>query len=333
MRSIVWEIWYEWGQSISYFKMKNKSTSETQKTIWCMIIINLHTTDGYVDARVTRQVKGKLLSLLTVGAFVADGEPVTPGVRNHIGGQRVLDTNVSHASTLVTLLGSMAVLLKMWHGEDAASRSDGLLEDDISTQLWRNWWYNCGELHIVETEWGRWIWMHQDSVAIVMPLGEQSQGGAWQASPCWRRDLDASSLHRVWFRTTVCGCLLCLASFCDSSQICRWSHPFSPLDANWLTSRKWSSTHPCSSSTLLWYVSVIVSHCVSLSCYPFCVYLKWRFQVQSQPSSGQHVKVRSSSAYYTVWVLYVLGLIGFCYDTFWVLYMFWDSLWAMLPIQ
>jgi hypothetical protein len=57
---------------------------------------------------------------------------------------------VSNASTLVTLLGSVAALLAMWHGEDAAC---GLLNDDVSTQLCRNWWYNCGESHVVEAEW------------------------------------------------------------------------------------------------------------------------------------------------------------------------------------
>ena len=135
MRSIVWEIWYERGQSISYSETKNKSASKTQKTIWGIIIVNLHTADGYVGARVTRQVKGKLLPLLTVGAFVAGGEPVAPGARNHVGGRGALGANVSHASTLVTLLGSVATLLKMWHGENAACGFGRLFEDDIPTQL------------------------------------------------------------------------------------------------------------------------------------------------------------------------------------------------------
>ena len=88
-----------------------------------------------MGARVTRQVKGKLLPLLTVGVFVAGGEPVAPGARNHVGGRGALGANVSHASTLITLLGSVAALLKMWHGEYAACGSGGLFEDDISTQL------------------------------------------------------------------------------------------------------------------------------------------------------------------------------------------------------
>ena len=98
-----------------------------------------------------------------------------------------------------------------------------------------------------------------------MPIRERDQGGARQASPYWRHDLAASSLHRVWFWTTVCGCLLNLASFCDSSGVRYWSQSLSSLDAKLFTSRKWSSTHPCSSSTLL---LVCLSDCVQL-CPPF----------------------------------------------------------------
>ena len=88
-----------------------------------------------MGAGVTRQVKGKLLPLLTVGAFVVGGEPVAPGARNHIGGRGALGANVSHASTLVTLLGSVAALLEVWHGEYAVCGSGGLFEDNIPTQL------------------------------------------------------------------------------------------------------------------------------------------------------------------------------------------------------
>ena len=98
-----------------------------------------------------------------------------------------------------------------------------------------------------------------------MPVRGQDQGGAWQASLYWWRDLNASSLSRVWFWTTVCGCLLDLVTFHDLSRIHYWFQSLSPLDAKWFTSRKWSSTHPCSSSTLL---LVCLSDPVQL-CPPF----------------------------------------------------------------
>ena len=104
----------------------------------------------------------------------------------------------------------------------------------------------------------------------VMHIGEQGQKGAWQASPCWWCSLNVSPLHKVWFWIVVCSCLLDLASFCDSSQIHYWSHPFLSLEADCQRFRKWSSTHSCLLSTLVfWYISVIVSHYGSLSCYPF----------------------------------------------------------------
>ena len=74
--------------------------------------------------------------------------------------------------------------------------------------------------------------LHKVVSLSVTSLGGQDQGGAWQASPHWRRNLNASSLYRVWFRTTVCGCLLDLASFCDSSRICGRFWSLSPLDVN-----------------------------------------------------------------------------------------------------
>ena len=88
-----------------------------------------------MDARVTRQVKEKCHPLLTMGAFMADGRAVSPGTRNHINGRGALDTNVAHASTLVTLLGGVATLLKVWHGEDTVCGSDRLLENNLSMQL------------------------------------------------------------------------------------------------------------------------------------------------------------------------------------------------------
>ena len=162
----------------------------------------------------------------------------------------------------------------------------------------------------------------------VTPFGGQDQGGAWQASPYWQCDFDASSLYRVWFWTTVCGCLLNLASFCDLSEVRYWSQSLPLLDAKLFTSRKWSSTHPCLSSTLL---LVCLSDRVRL-CPPFLLPFILHHKA-AIPGAGSTQALGRILRYSLVSSTIQFGTgrppLLYRLSTIRV----WDSLWVMLPIQ